>query len=167
MLKRLFVIGCVALAAANVFAMGQMPSAGASGGLTGKPAPEFTLEHTSGGQKTLREARNGKKSVIFFWATWCPHCHDEILHISNNLATLNQKGIQVVLVDMGEGKEEVQEYLLRNKVGLDSFIDGDNSLQGPYGIIGIPTLFFVDEKGIVRNLKYEFPPEYEELFNGT
>ena len=151
----------------NVFAMGQVPSTQVKEGLIGSAAPDFTLGMTSGASKSLAQARQGKKAVLFLWATWCPHCHDGLLRMNEDAEAMDKAGIKIILVDLGESKEEVKEYLLRNRLNWDSFVDADNSLQEPYQLIGVPTLYFVDEKGIIRSIQHGFPSNYEELFSAN
>ena len=158
----LFLVFC--LWSSNVFAMGQAPSGQVREGFTGDAAPDFTMETTSGAPKSMSQARQGKKAVIFFWATWCPHCHEGLLRMNEHAAAMGKAGIKIILVDLGEPKEEVKEYLLRNHFHWDSFVDTDNSLQEAYQIIGVPTLYFVDEKGLIRSVQHGFPSNYEQLF---
>ena len=33
--------------------------------------------------------------MLFFWATWCPHCHDEIRLLNSRLDEIKAKGINV------------------------------------------------------------------------
>jgi peroxiredoxin len=130
----------------------------------GKTAYDATLPTALGGPKSLSQAREGKKAVLFFWATWCPHCHDEITRLNRNMEAITAKGVKIVLVSIGETKEDVAAYLKRNAVVLDSFLDEDNALQGPYDLVGVPPLVFVDEKGIIREVRHDFPDNYGEYF---
>lgn len=145
-------------------AMGQVPMGQGDEEFIGKPAPDFTLPTVSGGQTSLSQARDGKKAVLMFWATWCPHCHDAIRTISAQLDAITAKGIKVLLVDVGESKDQVKAYLQANQVPLDSFVDQDSTLQETYGLSGVPTVCFIDEQGIIRSKQYEFPSNYEEMF---
>ena len=144
--------------------MGNVPPQMKAEGAANK-APEFNLETALGsGMKSLTQARDGKKTVLFFWATWCPHCREEIMNLNGRLDTLGQEGIKVVLVSVGETKEEVAAYLKHNNVRLDSFVDPDNGLQDPYQLFGVPTIYFIDENGIIRNMAHQFPSDYAALF---
>lgn len=146
------------------FGSGHLPSTAVEGVMVGQWAPEFTLETISGVHQSLNQARGGQRTILFFWATWCPHCHTELENIRLHLQETKAKGIQILLVDVGESKEDVQAYLARRSLGLDSFLDEDNTVAGQYGVIGIPTLFFIDEKGIIRSIRHEFPFDYETEF---
>ncbi len=129
-----------------------------------RPAPDFTLEKVSGKSSNLTDARAGKKAIIFFWATWCPHCHEELGKLNAALSSVESKGIKVLLVDVGESREEVSAYLEHAQIQLDSFLDEENALQDPYGLIGVPTVVFVDEQGLIKDTLYEFPADYENHF---
>lgn len=130
----------------------------------GKIAAEFTLPTTSGQSLSLTQARDGKKSVLFFWATWCPHCHEELERLRQNIETIKAKGINVLLINGGESKQEAAGYLKQQGIPLESFLDQNNDVSALYNVSGIPSLFFIDEKGVIRHHKYEFPNNYEELF---
>jgi len=148
----------------SALAMSRIPVGTSETSLVGKAAYDATLPTALGQPKSLSQAREGKKAVLFFWATWCPHCHDEITRMSKNMEAITAKGIKIVLVSIGEAKADVAAYLKYNHVPLDSFLDEDNALQGPYDLIGVPTLVFVDEKGIIREVRHDFPDDYEKFF---
>ncbi len=157
-------VGIVLSAPSLAPAMSNIPEGTSKISLVGKAAYDVTLPTALGQQKSLSQAREGKKAVLFFWATWCPHCRDEITRMNKNLDAITAKGIKIVLVSIGETKEDVAAYLKRNAVVLDSFLDEDNALQGPYDLVGVPTLVFVDEKGVIREVRHDFPDDYERFF---
>ena len=158
-------VGMIAYAPSLGFAMGRVPTEAMPGALTGKAAYDATLPTALSGPSSLSQARGGKKTVLFFWATWCPHCHEEIGHMVNDLNAITAKGINIILVSVGETKEDVTAYLRRNHVPLNSFVDEEGVLQEPYGLFGVPMLFFVDEQGIIRGQRNEFPKDYDKLFS--
>ena len=155
---------CLGLISTSVLAMENLPSGKIKEGLIGQAAVEFNLPMALGGEKSLTRAREGKKAVVLFWATWCPHCREEIARVNENAEAIGQKGIKILLVDLGETPGEVAAYLQHNKINLDSFVDADNSLQEPYQLVGVPTLVFIDEDGLIRGMTHGFPSNYEELF---
>ena len=144
--------------------MGQAPMGGSDDSLIGKVAYDVTLPSALGGQQSLSQARNGKKAILFFWATWCPHCHDELMRMDKVLDGITAEGIKIVLISEGEAKADVAAYLKNNNVRLDSLLDEDNVLQDPYQLTGVPTLVFVDEKGMVRGVRHSLPDNYEGSF---
>ncbi len=163
-MKRLILIGLLLSTVLPVYAMGPMPVSVLSDPLTGKPAPEFTLPRMNGEASNFTSAREGKKAVIIFWATWCPHCHEELAQLSTRMPDYEAKGIKILLVNVGETREEVKAYFERKGYMFNSFLDEENALQDPYHLIGVPTVVFVNESGVVTRSLHEFPKEYEEYF---
>lgn len=131
----------------------------------GKPVPDFTLPTLSGQKVNLTQFLNGKRGIIFFWATWCPHCRAALDELNRDKDKIAQENIQLVLVDVGEDEAAVRKYLERNKINFEVFLDQKNSLAEDYGLIGIPTFYFVDEKGIVKDVGHSHPENYAEIFS--
>lgn len=166
MLKHFLALALI-ISPSAAFAMGSVPQHEASAGLIGNMAPNFLLPTTLVGQKSLAQAREGKKTILFFWATWCPHCHEALMHLSKNAAALEQQGIKLVLVDLGEKKEDVGKYLDSTWRGVESFLDVDTTLQETYQIAGVPTMFFLDANGVIRAITHDLPDNYAELFTAS
>jgi len=144
--------------------MGHAPTESPQGPLIGKAAPDAVLPGSDGTSASVVDARQGKKGILVFWTTWCPHCYEELGKIKESLASARQKGIRIILVDMGESPQDVKEYLIRRQINLTCFIDEDDTLQAPYYLSGVPTLVFIDERGIVLDVTHEFPSDYENYF---
>ncbi len=103
--------------------MGHVSAQTAEGPLIGKAAPDVVLVRTDGTSANVLGSRQGQKAILVFWATWCPHCYEELGVINENFASIEQKGIKIILVDIGETKEDVQDYFFRRQMKLKSFID--------------------------------------------
>ena len=111
----------------------------------------------------MTKYRDGKSAIVFFWATWCPHCREALKELNGQAAQLEEKGIKVLLVDIGESAAEVNEHVTRNKINFEVFLDTESTLSEPYGIIGVPTFFFLNDKGIVNAVEHALPDNYEEI----
>jgi peroxiredoxin len=133
----------------------------------GKPAKDFTLKTVGGAPVSLTDFRQGGKAVIFFWATWCPHCRRELTELNRNKAALEQKGIKIVLVDVGEEEEAVRRYAQSNNIGMTIFLDESNSVSEEYGLVGVPTFYLVDKEGIVRDVQHAMPEDYEAMLENA
>lgn len=160
-----FILLVLFFSSAYVGAMGHAFAQSWEEPLMGKAAPDAVLPKSDGASASIMNAREGKKGILVFWATWCPHCYVELGKINDALPSLQKKGIKIILVDVGESKEQVEEYLLRRQMDLSSFIDGENVLQEPYDVLGVPTMFFIDEQGTVRDVTHQFPSDYEDHFS--
>jgi len=133
--------------------------------LIGKAAPDVVLPKTDGTSAGVISSRHGAKAILVFWATWCPHCYEELGTINENDADIEQKGIKVILVDVGEATQQVNNYFARRQMKLVSFVDGNDFMLEAYHLRGVPTLVFIDENGVIRNMTHEFPSDYKNYFS--
>jgi hypothetical protein len=78
-----------------------------------------------------------------------------------------QKGIKIVLVDIGETEAVVQQYVQKNNIHMPIFLDTDSSVAESYGLVGVPTFYFVDEKGVVRDVQHSLPEDYEAILSAS
>ncbi len=163
MLPRLWL--CLALFVSPAYGMETPPAEKKDQRSHGSLAPEFRLPLTSGKTQSLTETMDGKKTVIFFWTTWCPHCRNGLLQMRDQAATFEEQGIRILLVNLGEPAAQVKEYLQQIQVDWDCFLDTDNALPELYGIQGVPTLFFVDSDGTLITMTHQFPENYAEIFS--
>ena len=131
----------------------------------GKPAPDFTLPTVGGAQTSLADFRKQDKAIIFFWATWCPHCRRELGNLVQKKEEFARKGVKIALVDVGEDAAAVKGYLQKNKVDFTVFLDQETAVAGSYNIVGVPMFWLVDKEGIVRDVQYSLPPDYDEILS--
>jgi len=134
-----------------------------SASLIEKAAPDFTLDTLSKSAVKMSEYREGKSAIIFFWATWCPHCRVQLKELNSRAKELEDNGIKLVIVDLGEDRESVQSYVKKNNIGMDMFLDIDSSLSDPYRLVGVPTFYLIDAKGMVKAIQHSFPEDYQDL----
>jgi len=149
----------------SFWAMGQESQQVSNDPLIGQSTSDVLLAKSDGTRSGVLASRQGKKAIMVFWATWCPHCYEEMGAINAQFSSIERKGIKIILVDMGETNEDVKNYFDQRQMKLISFVDGDGVMQEPYRLIGVPTLIFIDEKGIIRNVTHEFPSDYEKYFS--
>lgn len=127
--------------------------------LMGKPAPDFTLEDTSGKKVSLASYK-GKAVLINFWATWCAPCKIEtpwLIDLRNQYAAQGFEilGVSTDDIDRDEPdklameKKEIARFVQQLHMPYPVLIDGD-SLSKPYGgLDSLPASFFVDRNGAV------------------
>jgi len=133
--------------------------------LLGKKAPDFTLMSTQGQQVNFNEARSGRPALIFFWATWCPHCRDQILDMTDLVAELEKDGIQTFVVDVEEPLDVVGKYLKRNNLPLNVLLDSNADAALEYAVVGVPTYYLVNGDGLIVAADNDFPTNYRKLLN--
>ncbi|NTV29401.1 MAG: redoxin domain-containing protein [Candidatus Omnitrophica bacterium] len=131
--------------------------------LNGKKAPNFALGSIQGKKVSLDETIKGKKAILFFWATWCPHCSEQIQELSSHKAELEKQGVVVLLIDTGEPANPVRRFAAYRRLEYDVLLDTEGSVSETYQVVGIPTLVFIGTDGIVRESLHMFPRKYMEL----
>jgi len=151
--------------ASSAWTMGDLSSLRVQSPLIGMEAPDVVLSKMDGTSASIIGSREGQKAILVFWATWCPHCYEELGFINAHLASIEQKGVKIILVDIGESKEDVSNYFKERQMKLMSFLDENGYLQETYHLIGVPTIMFIDEKGIVQSSTHQFPSDYENYFS--
>jgi len=149
----------------SAWTMGQASTLKVNNALIGKIAPDVVLPKSDGTSSSVITSRQGKKAILIFWATWCPHCYEDLGSLNKNIGSIEQKGVKIILVDIGETKGDVQKYFNRRQMKLISFIDENSFLEETYHLIGIPTLIFIADKGFVRKVTHKFPSDYQNYFN--
>jgi peroxiredoxin len=131
----------------------------------GKKVKDFTLKVVDGEEVNLEKYRDGKKTIVFFWATWCPHCRAALEELNKNKDTIEKKGIKIAPVDVGEKEEVVNKYLEKNDIKFSVFLDEESEVAETYELIGVPTFYFVNEDGIVTDVDHSLPKDLEKSFS--
>jgi len=130
----------------------------------GKPIQDFTLKIVNGKETSLEKYRDGQKAIIFFWATWCPHCRVQLGELNKNQSVIEKENIKIVLVDVGESEAIVGKYKEKNKIDLDIFLDEESKVSDLYGLIGVPTFYYVDEDGKVIDVQHSLADDIYKVF---
>ncbi|MEO8625628.1 MAG: TlpA disulfide reductase family protein [Candidatus Limnocylindrales bacterium] len=115
------------------------------------PAPDFIAAMTDGSQLQLSALR-GKPVWLTFGASWCQPCRAENPDIAATYAT-NASKIAIVQVYMGEDATAVKEYTDRVGITYLTVPDPNEALAAQYRILGIPSHFFIDAAGVLRQVK--------------
>lgn len=126
----------------------------------GKIAPDFSVNDLNGKLIKLSEIK-ARKTVLVFWASWCPHC-DEILPILQRYYNpSNTDSLEVIAISLDKLETEVRasigsgDYKWINIAELQGW---DGPIVLDYGIAATPSLFVLDENKTILSKplnKYE------------
>ncbi len=114
----------------------------------GSPAPEFELVDLKDNTIKLSDLR-GKIVVINFWATWCEPCKVE-MPFFEKLFQSGKSDLEILGVNFDEPQQQVEQFVDEYQLNFPILLDPGGEIQKLYRVIGYPTTFVVDEKGIVR-----------------
>lgn len=133
--------GTEAVSQVEVAGVQQPPAAGDS-------APDFTATDIDGTPISLGGLR-GKPVWLVFMATWCTGCRTEIPDIQGVVASRGD-AVRVVVIYVGESRNTVSDYSKRVGNDFPEVVDQDQQISAAYGIMGVPTHYFIDAGGVVR-----------------
>ena len=128
-------------------ASGVLPPAPA----VGHPAPDITLTTTAGETFKLSDLR-GTPVVLNFWATWCPPCRAELPELQ---AASQRLAGQVAIVGVNQAEAPAEVGAFAEKLGLTFAIplDQDAEVSRLYRVRSLPTTFFIDRSGVIRQIQ--------------
>jgi cytochrome c biogenesis protein CcmG/thiol:disulfide interchange protein DsbE len=93
---------------------------------------------------------SGKPLVIRFWADWCKYCEGEMKAIESVYQRHKGKGLEVLAVNTGQDKATINAFMKKIGASYPALLDENSAIARSYGVVGLPTTFFIDGKGIVR-----------------
>lgn len=114
-------------------------------------APDFEWTGLDGQILRLSSYR-GKVVVVNFWATWCPPCREEMPALQRVAAS--EPDVVVLEVDLMEPGDKARSFL--DSLGLDRLqpvLDSDGATTRRFGVLSLPSTFFVDKEGVIRHLE--------------
>jgi cytochrome c biogenesis protein CcmG, thiol:disulfide interchange protein DsbE len=134
--------------------------------LVGKPIPSFRMTDIQE-QSITDESLRGKVVLIDFWATWCVPCKLISPILQDLHAKYAAKGLVVIGADTSEQdsfglssriKDWAADYAREHKYTY-TFTYGNDDFKRLCHVDGLPTLFLIDKKGIVRKVQPGYYPE--------
>lgn len=144
---------------ATPFIIGEAPAEGLRVGAT---APEMTISRGDGSTYQLRDldgnpitlaALRGKVVWLNFFATWCPPCQQETPILRSLSDAYRDRGLALIGISVQETTPAdvaayAQRYRLRYTIGFD----GSGDVLREYRVFALPTQFFIDVNGVIRQI---------------
>ena len=129
----------------------------------GEPVPDFAVQTFDGGNFS-RSSLAGRPMMLVFWNTWCPECKDELPKINRLAQRSGPKGLAILAINTGLNDTESKARAYWKKYGYVIPIGFDHSFEigQAFRLVGVPTVFLVDTKGIVRYKNPLLPEDIEE-----
>ena len=115
-----------------------------SGGMTGKPAPDFTIQDYE--RKVSLHDYRGKVVLLNLWATWCPPCIEEIPDLNKLQSRMGDK-ISIIAVSYDDTEGAYRKFLRDHKLDFMTVHDRDKKLKELYQPTGPPESYVIDRSG--------------------
>lgn len=114
----------------------------------GDEAPNFVLENMDGERVELSELQ-GQGVYVNFWATYCTYCRQKMEYLKEYHEEYEEKGVQVLSVNVDETSLQVERHQQRYGIDYDLYIDRNMLVSNAYGVGVLPSVFLIDENGVV------------------
>lgn len=119
----------------------------------GKPIPLRGM--MLGTKKPIDLAQlKGKVVLVQYWATWCEPCIHDMAELKELQAKYGKSGFVVLGVNLDANPQDVQTFLKERAIAWPQIYEPgglDSRLANELGILTLPTMILVDEKGNVIN----------------
>lgn len=117
----------------------------------GEEAPAFVLSDLQGEEVTLAQFR-GQPVILNFWATWCAPCIFEMPELQAAYEAHRDDGLVVLGLNRDEAQPTVADFLANDldvAVDFPILLDDHALVSDSYGVLNLPTTYFVDGDGLV------------------
>jgi thiol-disulfide isomerase/thioredoxin len=96
----------------------------------------------------------GKYVLVHYWATWCEPCKTDFAQLKELYARYGKSGFTLVGVNLDTNIADAGDYLSKNRLPWPQLWEQgglDSRLANEMGILTLPTMILVDDKGKVIN----------------
>lgn len=113
----------------------------------GQPAPDFKAKTIKGQTIELYKIK-AKKTLLVFWASWCPHCTAALPKLEKFYNPDNTKNLQIIAISVDTDKKSVEKAIKDEgyKWPVIAQLKGwDSPIAVTYGINATPTFYLLDQ----------------------
>jgi thiol-disulfide isomerase/thioredoxin len=89
--------------------------------------------------------------LVNFWATWCGPCSAEMLEIEKAYQQYKAQGLEILAVNQAEWNDGVKGYADLYQLHFTILMDEKQTASQAYDVRALPTTFFVDRAGVIRD----------------
>ena len=117
----------------------------------GQAAPLFEMNDDNSNMINLKDYR-GKLVIVDFWASWCHFCRGENPELVALYDMYHTKGLEIIGVSLDENKQSWRDAVTEDGIEFIQVNDTeafDSQIAKEYGITSIPTIFLLDEDGVI------------------
>ncbi|HZN49218.1 MAG TPA: TlpA disulfide reductase family protein [Methylomirabilota bacterium] len=116
---------------------------------SGSETPSLALNDLPGRAHAIADYR-GRVVLVNFWATWCEPCRAEMASMQRLQERLAGRPFTVLLVNYGEARMRVGEFVKREALGFSVLLDPNQDASRAWRVRVLPSSFLVDAEGRVR-----------------
>ena len=126
----------------------------------GKKIPLFSIKGTDGSEFKLEEHK-GKVVVLYFWATWCPYCRDEMPHLESEIWQKYGSSSDFAMIGIAwkQTEDDIANYLKTRSLTFPMAADRKGDVFSLFANRGVPRCYLIGRKGNILRQDVGFYPE--------
>jgi thiol-disulfide isomerase/thioredoxin len=124
----------------------------------GKPV-DLKFTSVDGHEVDLAKLK-GKVVFIDFWASWCGPCRVALPEIKKTYDEFHARGFEVIGVNLDDKEDAMRKVVKDFEMPWPIRYDGEGmngQIAAKFGITGIPSMWMIDKKGVVRDIREGVP----------
>jgi cytochrome c biogenesis protein CcmG/thiol:disulfide interchange protein DsbE len=116
-------------------------------------APDFSLSDSKGKQIRLSDYR-GRPVLVNVWASWCAPCKAEMPAMQRAYTDYQGRGFEILAVNSTsqDSFESASAFAQANGLSFPILYDSQADVARQYQIQSLPTSFFIDNDGMIRDV---------------
>ncbi|MGH8528861.1 MAG: TlpA family protein disulfide reductase [Nevskiales bacterium] len=126
----------------------------------GQVAPDFSRPGLREDSVIALGDFRGKVVYVDFWAAWCEPCRQSMPALNKVRNSYRERGFEVLAVNLDMNREWAERFLREHPVDYPVVLDPEGEIPIAYGVEKMPSGFFVDRKGRVREIHQGFQPSH-------
>lgn len=89
----------------------------------------------------------GKKSLVFFWASWCSHCQEEYEVVKTAITEYQNRGYNIYLVSHDYKISELADFMKNNDLNYEVYFDENRIIRSNFDpeASSVPLTYIIDE----------------------
>lgn len=112
-------------------------------------APNFTLQSVNDATVNLNDFRN-RPVMLTFWRINCSACQFQMPFTQELFDKWSSDSLAVLTINVGDRATDVKDYMTSRGITYPVLLDVEHQVTQAYGIVGVPTTYFIDGQGVIR-----------------
>lgn len=116
-------------------------------------APDFSLQAADGQNVKLSDLR-GRPVLVNLWTSWCPPCRQEMPAMQKAYVDFRDQGFEILAVNATDQDNLPDALQFATDLGLTFpiLLDQQGEVSRLYQLRSLPTSFFIDRQGVIREV---------------
>ena len=111
----------------------------------GSKVPDIDFGKKINGAVSLYKVKADQKLLIF-WASWCPHCMNELPHIKSFYDDFKAKGGEIIAISLDMERQSWESAIAGTEwINFSDLMKWESPLVGKFGITATPTMILLDK----------------------